>query len=201
MISRMAFCSLQPAVMRPRRLADAVDLEQTLWRALDDVEDSLAEGGDQPTGKMRPNALDHTRAKVALDALDGGGGHHLQKAGAELQPVVAMLLPLPARLDALAGMDLGRRPQHRHEVLVAAHLDAQHAKAGLGTMERDAHAATRPVVWSATSPAKGSRPCSSDAALGIVPARLMPGLFEKPVDRAAGHSQLPGNSRGPQAIA
>ena len=117
MISRMAFCSLQPAVMRPRRVLPMPSTSSSrCWRALDDVEDGLAERCDQPAGKVRPNALDHPGPKVAPDALDRGGRYHLQESGTELQPVLAVLLPLPARLDALAGMHLGSRTQHRHEI-------------------------------------------------------------------------------------
>jgi hypothetical protein len=35
-------------------------------------------------------------------------------------------------------MHLGGRSEDRHEVAVAAYLDAQHAKAVLGAVERDA---------------------------------------------------------------
>ena len=130
-----------------------VDLEQTLWRAFDDVEDGLAEGCDQPAGKVRPNTLGSCRSQDSGGCPRSRTGYHLQKAGAELQPVLAILLPLPARLDALAGMDLGGGPQHRHEVLVAAHVNAQDAKAGLGAMERDAldkprqRLSTSFIVW------------------------------------------------------
>ena len=54
MISRMAFCSLQPAVMRPRRVLPMPSTSSSrCWRALDDVEDGLAERCDQPAGKVR----------------------------------------------------------------------------------------------------------------------------------------------------
>ena len=120
------------------RLPDAIDLEQALRRALDDIEDVLAERCDQPAGEVRADPLDHARAEIAPDALDGGGRHHLQEAGTELQPMLAVLLPLAAGLDALAGMHLGRRAQHRDEISMAAHLDTKHAKAGLGAVERHA---------------------------------------------------------------
>ena len=87
---------------------------------------------------MRADTLDHAGAEVALDALDRGGWHHLQEARPELQTVLSMLLPLPAGLNALAGVHLGGGPQHCHQIPVAADLDAQHAEAGLGAMERDA---------------------------------------------------------------
>jgi hypothetical protein len=102
------------------------------------VEDGLAERGDEPARKVRANALDHARAQIAADTLDRGRRYHLQETRAELQPMLTVLLPLPACLDALAGVHLGGGPKHRHEVPVAAHLDAQHAKASFGAVERHA---------------------------------------------------------------
>ena len=49
--------------------------------------------------------------------------------------MLAVLLPLPAGLDVLARMHLGRRAEHGDEVTVPAHLDPQHAEAGLGAVE------------------------------------------------------------------
>ena len=87
---------------------------------------------------MRPDALDQPRGKIALDALARGWWRHLQEMCTELRPVLAMLLPMAARLDVLAGMNLGRAAKHGDEIALAAHLDAQHAKAGLATMKGDA---------------------------------------------------------------
>src|SRR6476660_953791 len=80
------------------RFANAIHLEQSLRRAFDDVEDGLAERCDQPAGKVRANPLDHPGPKIAPDALDRGGRYHLQEAGAELQAMLAVLLPLPTGL-------------------------------------------------------------------------------------------------------
>ena len=52
--------------------------------------------------------------------------------------VVAMLLPMAARLYVLARMDLGRTAENSDEIALAAYLDAKHAKAGLAAMEGDA---------------------------------------------------------------
>ena len=56
----------------------------------------------------------------------------------ELRSMLTVLLPMAARLDVLARMDLGRTAEHGDEVALATHLDAQHAKAGLATMDGDA---------------------------------------------------------------
>ena len=52
------------------RLADAVDLEQALRRALDHIEHALAERLDQPIGEVGADALDEPGAEIAADALD-----------------------------------------------------------------------------------------------------------------------------------
>jgi len=52
--------------------------------------------------------------------------------------MLAVLLPSSARLDALAGVDLGRRTQDRDEIAMAAYFDTEDAETGLRTMERNA---------------------------------------------------------------
>lgn len=104
--------------------------------ALDDVEHPFGEGVDQPTGEVRTDALDRARAKVAANALDQGRRHDLQETRTKLQAVLAMLLPLPARLNVLARMHLGGRAEHGHKVAVPAHLHPQHAKASFSAVER-----------------------------------------------------------------
>ena len=59
-----------------------------------------------------------------------------------------MLLPLPARLNVFARMHLSGGAEHGHQVTVPAHLDPQHAKAGLGAVER--HALDKTGQWLAT---------------------------------------------------
>lgn len=52
--------------------------------------------------------------------------------------MLAVLLPMAARLDVLTGMDFGGAANHGDAIALTAHLDAQHTKAGLATMEGDA---------------------------------------------------------------
>ena len=57
----------------------------------------------------------------------------MQEMRMELRSMLTVLLPMAARLDVLARMDLGRTAEHGDEVALATHLDAQHA-----TMDGDA---------------------------------------------------------------
>src|SRR5262245_57740805 len=57
--------------------------------------------------------------------------------------MLAMLLPLAAGLDMLSRADLGRRAKHGDEVTAPAHVDPQHAKAGVGAVECHALDKTR----------------------------------------------------------
>jgi hypothetical protein len=88
--------------------------------------------------KCGADALDQPGGEIALDALARGGRGHLQEQGAELSPVIAMLLPMTTGLDVLAGVDLRGAAQHGDEVAPAPHLHPKHAEAALGAMEGDA---------------------------------------------------------------
>ena len=51
--------------------------------------------------------------------------------------MITVALPSATGLNVLAGMHLGGGTQHRHQVAMPAHLDAQHREAGIGVMNRD----------------------------------------------------------------
>ena len=87
---------------------------------------------------MRPDALDHSRTKVALDTLKGSWRSHLQEQGAELHAVFPVPLPAPTGLHVFAAMNIGSRTQHRDQITMAAHLDAEDTKARFRAVERDA---------------------------------------------------------------
>src|SRR5947207_10672896 len=88
MISRMAFCSLQPAVMRPRRVLPMPSTSSRRCGVCSMTSKTASpKAAIEPTGKVRADTLDHAGAEVALDALDRGGWHHLQEARPELQTV------------------------------------------------------------------------------------------------------------------
>lgn len=52
--------------------------------------------------------------------------------------MLAVLLPMAARLDVLASMDFGDAAEHGDEIALAAHLHPQHAEAALRAVEGDA---------------------------------------------------------------
>jgi hypothetical protein len=71
MISRITFCSAQPAMIRAARFgADPGHLAQAARLLLDDVEHGFAEGAHQLLRVDRPDAADHPRAEIFLDPLD-----------------------------------------------------------------------------------------------------------------------------------
>ena len=115
--------------------ADAVQGQQGVRVVLDDVEDAFAEGPHQLARKVRPDALDHARTQIALDAVERGRLDDAQLPGLELQAVLAVVDPPAAALHVLAGRDAGRGADHRDQVSLPPHLHPQHAKAAVGAVE------------------------------------------------------------------
>ena len=72
---------ISPARDDPLRAlgADTGDLTQAGWLLLDDVEYGFAEGAHQLFRVDRPNAADHSRAEIFLDAFYGGGCSGLEE--------------------------------------------------------------------------------------------------------------------------
>ena len=136
MISRITFCSAQPATMRcgPLR-ADPGHLAQPLRRLLDEVEHRLAERAHQLLGVDRADAADHAGAEVLLDALQRRRRGRLQERRLELQAVGAVVDPGAAHLHPLAGGDAGGMADDGDQVPLAARLDPQHAEPALGVVE------------------------------------------------------------------
>ena len=138
MISRTIFCSAQAAVMRRARTGpDAIDLAHPIGLGLDDVEHRLAEGLDHLPGVDRADAADHAGGEILLDALDGTRRRGAHETRLELLAMGAVVDPFARGGDPLAGGDRGRVADDGDEIAMAARLDAQHAKAVLGIMERD----------------------------------------------------------------
>ena len=119
-------------------LADARHLPQALRGLLNHLEHLIAEHSHELAGIDRADAADHPRAQVLLDAFCCGGGGSPEEGGLELLAVLAAVHPGTADGHPFAGADLGGVPHHRHQVAVAAGLDAQHAEAVLGVVEGDA---------------------------------------------------------------
>ena len=118
-------------------LADPRHLPQALRRLLDHLEHLSAKGAHQLAGVDRADAADHPRAQVFLDALGGGGGGGAQEGRLELLAVLPVVHPDTRDGDPFARADLGGMAHHRHQVPVAAGLDAQYAEAVAGVVEGD----------------------------------------------------------------
>ncbi len=137
MISRTTFCSAQAAVMRPAR-TDAVHLLQAIRLCLDDIEHLVAEGAQELLGIDRANAGDHSRGEVLLDALDRCRSGGFEEPGFELLTVGAVVDPVAARCDPLAGRDRRSMADQGDQLAVATGLDPDDAKAILGVLVGDA---------------------------------------------------------------
>jgi len=109
---------------------------------LDQVENTLAEFGDQPFGEMGADALDQPGAQVLLDAVQRGRKRGPHERGLELEAVVTVVLPAPASVDVLAGLDGRGRAEDGDEVPVTPDLHAQDAEAAVGAVE--GHALNQP---------------------------------------------------------
>ena len=66
------------------------------------------------------------------------GGIALRKRARKLEAVLAIIAPIPARLDELAGGDHGGVADNGDQIPLAARLHAQHGKAVFLVVERDA---------------------------------------------------------------
>jgi hypothetical protein len=116
--------------------ADALDLTQPLGRLLDDVEHLLAKRAHQLLRIHRPDATDHSRAEVALDAFDRSRRRNPQELRPELLPVGAIVHPLPGGGDPLARRDARGMADGGHEIPVPARLHARHTEAAVRVVER-----------------------------------------------------------------
>ena len=116
--------------------ADAGHLAQPFRLRLDDVEHLLTERPDHLPGIDRPDAADHAGAEVFLDALDRRWLRGAHEARLELLTMGAVVDPFPRCGYPLPGRDHGGVADDRHEIAMAACLDAQNAKPVIGIVER-----------------------------------------------------------------
>ena len=117
--------------------ADAGDLAQAVRLLLDQVEHRFAEGAHQLLGVDGPMPRIMPEPRYFSMPSSVVGARRLQEGGPELQAVGAVVHPHAGRADELARRDQGGVADHGGEVALAAHLDAQHAEAGLGVVEGD----------------------------------------------------------------
>ena len=116
---------------------DALHFAQTSRRPLDDVEDGVAERGDQSLGVGGADALDQARSEIALDPGRGARRRDLEVESTELRAVLARRLPAAARLHVLASGDRRRQADHGRRLASTAQPDAQDGEAALGVVEDD----------------------------------------------------------------
>ena len=139
MISRITFCSAQPATIALGALrTDPGHLTQAARLLLDDFEHGFAEGSDQLLRVDRPDAADHPGAEIFLDPLDRGRRRRLEERRLELDAVGAVVDPASARLDELAGRDHRSVAKNCDQIALPAGLHLQNAEPVLVVMEGDA---------------------------------------------------------------
>ena len=80
-------------MIRPALRAYPGHLTQAIGLLLDDVEHGFAEGADELFRVDRPDAADHARAEIFLDALDCGRRRSLEERGFELDAVRTVVGP------------------------------------------------------------------------------------------------------------
>ena len=118
--------------------SDAVHFPQAVRLRLDDVEHLLPESSQQLLGVDRPDAPDHARGKVLLDAVERGRGGGLEEPGLELLTVSAVIRPVTGGRDPLTGGNHGGMANDRDEIAVTTRLHPDDAKAVLGVLVGDA---------------------------------------------------------------
>ena len=106
MISRITFCSAQPATMRAARLGPIPATSRSRSGCCSIRSNTASpKSAHQPLGIDRADAGDHPRTEIPLDPLQRGRRAGLQEAGAELQAVRAVVDPGAGQLHELAGGD------------------------------------------------------------------------------------------------
>ena len=116
--------------------ANAGHLLQPKRLGLDHVEDLFPKRHDEFLRIDRADAADHAGTKIFLDALDRCRRRRLEKPGAELDAMRAVVGPFAAGLDEFSGGDRRGMPNDGDEIALAPRFDAQNAKAILVVMER-----------------------------------------------------------------
>src|SRR5207247_7552775 len=103
MISRIAFCSAQAAVMRPARTGPMPSTSRRRSGSASMTSNTLSpEGAQELLGVDRANAADHSRGEVLLDTLSRGGRRGLEEPGFGLLAVGAVVDPVAGCRDPLA---------------------------------------------------------------------------------------------------
>ena len=115
--------------------AETVELQQSVWFILDDIEHVFAKRFDQRLGEVRTDTPDHAASQVFLDAVDGTGWQNLEEGRPELHAVITMVVPSATALDELTGLDGCGGPEDRDQFAMTTDLDPEDAKSGIWAME------------------------------------------------------------------
>jgi hypothetical protein len=118
--------------------SDAIDLPQAVRLGLDDVKYLVPESSQQFLGVDWPNASDHARGKVLLDAVERCRGRGLEKPGFELLTMSAVIRPVTGGRDPLTSGNHRSVANDRDEIAVTSRLYPDDAKAVLGVLVGDA---------------------------------------------------------------
>ena len=122
----------------PALRANAVHIFQPGRRFFDNVKYPFAKFVHKLLGAYRADALDHTAAKVFLDAFLGRwwcAGEHL---GSELLPVFPVLNPTALGREPFPGADGRKGANYSHQVPVPFGFDFEHAESHVLVEKRDA---------------------------------------------------------------
>ena len=117
--------------------ADAGHLSKPVGLGLDDVEHLLPKRLDHLLGIDGPDAADHSRAQILLDAVDrsrGGGAH---EARLELLAMGVIVDPVARGGNPFTGGDDRGMADDSDQVAMAARLDPQNAEATFSIVECD----------------------------------------------------------------
>jgi hypothetical protein len=104
---------------------------------LDHPKDVLPESGNQFGCVDRPDAADHTRAKIFLNAFHRVGGGRAEMSKPKLLAVLGVDNPIPLGVDPFPRGYGGRRPHGGDQVAMTANVQPKDGEPGLFTVEGD----------------------------------------------------------------
>src|SRR5260370_29808957 len=138
MISRITFCSAQPAMIRSARFGPMPVTSRRRLGSCSMTSNTASLKARTSCFRIdRPDAADHARTEIFLDPLDGRRRRGLEERGPELDAVGAVVDPASARLDELAGRDHRGMAREGDEIALPAGFDTQTAEAGPGVLAAD----------------------------------------------------------------
>ncbi len=122
--------------LAPHR-ADALNVLEAAGFRFDDVENLLAEFGDEFFGVDGADAFDHTAAEIFLDTFAGGGGRAAEEMGFELKTELAIADPAAFGGEPFAGADGGQGTDDGNFIPVVFRFYFKDGESVLFVEERD----------------------------------------------------------------